>query len=89
MKETKMIEVFRHKTIDGKAPELNDYYRNIYSNVQYQYESDGHVSVLVPEVEVMARKEFVNKCTEWLKEIEKEHSVLARKLAHCHHIRLR
>lgn len=89
MKETKMIEVFKHKSIGGKVPEMNDYYRNVYSNVQYQCEPDGHVSVLVPEVEVKAREEFVNKCTEWLKELEKEHSVLARKLAHWHHIRLR
>ncbi|PHG57709.1 hypothetical protein [Bacillus toyonensis] len=89
MEKTKMIEVYRAKTLDGQVPQMNDYYRNVYSNVQYKNELEGSVSVLVPEDEVQARKEFNNKCMDWLKRLEKENSVLAHKLASWHNIRLR
>ncbi|PFM68163.1 hypothetical protein [Bacillus cereus] len=89
MEKTKMIEVFRAKTLDGQVPQMNDYYRNIYSNVQYKNESEGSVSVLVPKDEVQARNEFNNKCIDLLKGLEKENSVLAHKLARWHNIRLR
>ncbi|OQR56405.1 hypothetical protein [Bacillus sp. CDB3] len=89
MKKTKMIEVFRAKTLDGQVPQMNDHYRSVYSEVQYKNESEGYVSVLVLEDEVKARNEFTNKCMDWLKELEKEHSVLAHKLARWHNIRLR
>lgn len=72
MIKTTMIEVFRAKTSDGKVPELNDYYRNIYSNVQYKNEPGGSVSVLVPEDEVQARKEFNLTCMDLLKRLEKK-----------------
>lgn len=89
MKELKMIEVLRLKSLDGQVPPMNDSYRELYSNIQYKFDSKGYVSVLVPEDEVRAREEFINKNIGWLKELEKENSVLAKKLARWHHIRLR
>ncbi|WP_035430884.1 hypothetical protein [Bacillus sp. UNC322MFChir4.1] len=89
MEKTKMIEIFRAKSLDGQIPQMNDYYRNLYSNVQYKSDSEGYVSILVPEDEVKVRQEFTNKCIDWLRELEKEHSVLAHKLARWHNIRLR
>ncbi|ETE93158.1 TPA: hypothetical protein ACR3Z0_000024 [Bacillus thuringiensis] len=89
MEEKKMIEVFRFKTLTGQVPEANDKFRDIYSAVQYQYEKDYQVVILVPEDEVQLYQEFVRNCTELLERLEKENSVLARKLAHKYNFRLR
>ncbi|QPW49587.1 hypothetical protein G9298_18135 [Bacillus thuringiensis] len=89
MKETKLVEVLNIRSIDGVVPPGNDYHRSLYSKVQYNCTSEGLVTVLVPEKELEKTKEFSNKCSEWLEELQKENSVLAMKLARWHNIRLR
>lgn len=84
-----MIEVFRGKTFDGQVPPGNNHYKQLYSNVQYVFGNDGSLCVLVPEEEVKVSEDFCNKSIELLKELEKEHSVLAKKLARVHHFILR
>ncbi|MDA7025026.1 hypothetical protein PJ311_00190 [Bacillus sp. CLL-7-23] len=81
---TTFIEVFNTKTLKGEVPEFQDNHRELYSSVLYEFSGENRVSIKVPEKDVQAIKQFREQCAALLKELLKDNSTLAYKLARYH-----